>query len=331
MNVYYGNFGLGNWAWPECFERHSIAVMDDLSVHPFWQRGDKEGYQAKAMQVLKGRNGKPATKRTASYWYNLNSILMETSGDVWIHHDSDRIWWTVSTEEEPDSEIIKKPDPTQAVGPMIVYYKRCLPWSSQDKTGRPLRWDSTHANARSFLATPGTFSKLSADHAEYALAMIAGNDMSHWHRRPDWIAADPHYSDREPKKRSAEEIAAFRIRQAAERMVQTAWDTAMQSGKTTVSVAKVKRFDFPSKEAAEAYTTELVKKYGERCALTGIKMLAEDDFSDHQLHFSLDRIDSSKHYEPGNLQVVCKFVNRWKSTTDNDEFKRLISLISRQE
>ena len=327
MNVYYGNLGRGNWAWQECLQRHSIAVMDDLRVHPFWKRGDREGYSAEAMRVLKGRNGKPATQGTATYWYNLNSILMETSGDVWIHRDWDRIWWTISTTERPDWEIGKNPELSQSEAPMIVYYKRCLPWSSQDKTGRPLRWELTHAQARKFLASPGMFSKLTADHAAYALAMIEGNDLSHWHRRPDWIAADPRYNDRRPKTPSAEEIAAFRIRQAAERMVQAAWDTTMQSGKTRVSEAKLKLFDFPSREAAQEYIVELIKKRGERCALTGIKMLPEDDLSDHQLHYSLDRIDSSKHYESGNLQVVCKFVNQWKNTTNNEEFQRLIDLV----
>lgn len=327
MKVYYGNFGIGNWAWPKCLDRHSIAVMDDARVHPFWERGDRAGYASESMRLLKGRNGKSATQRTASYWFNLNSILADTSGDVWIHRAGDQIWWTISSSDMPEKEIEEKPYASYADGPLIVCYKRCLPWSKTDKAGTPLRWESTHAEARKFIASPGTFSNLSADHAKYALAMIAGKSLSHWHQRPDWIAADPHYKDRQPKKRRADEIAAFRIQQAAARMVQTAWDTANQSGKTTGSVVKVKRFGFPSKEAAQAYTADLLKKQRERCALTGIKMLPEDDFTDHQRHFSLDRIDSAKHYEPGNLQVVCKFVNLWKGSEDDKEFRRLLALV----
>lgn len=45
------------------------------------------------------------------------------------------------------------------------------------------------------------------------------------------------------------------------------------------------------------------------------------------MHHSLDRIDSNGHYEKDNLQVVCKFANRWKSASDNGEFKRLIEII----
>lgn len=42
---------------------------------------------------------------------------------------------------------------------------------------------------------------------------------------------------------------------------------------------------------------------------------------------SLDRIDSSRHYAPGNLQVVCRFANFWKGASDNEEFRRLIRLL----
>jgi hypothetical protein len=46
-----------------------------------------------------------------------------------------------------------------------------------------------------------------------------------------------------------------------------------------------------------------------------------------QLRCSLDRIDSSRHYEPGNLQVVCKSINMWKCAMENEEFKRLLVLL----
>jgi hypothetical protein len=42
---------------------------------------------------------------------------------------------------------------------------------------------------------------------------------------------------------------------------------------------------------------------------------------------SLDRINSDGHYERGNLQVVCQFVNFWKGATENEEFQRLLALL----
>ena len=48
---------------------------------------------------------------------------------------------------------------------------------------------------------------------------------------------------------------------------------------------------------------------------------------DDQCRYSLDRIDSSKHYESGNLQEVCKFINKWKGAMANEDFRRLMELV----
>jgi hypothetical protein len=53
----------------------------------------------------------------------------------------------------------------------------------------------------------------------------------------------------------------------------------------------------------------------------------DDEPGDDQCRYSLDRIVSSKHYEPGNLQLVCKFVNQWKGAMADEEFIRLIALL----
>jgi len=52
---------------------------------------------------------------------------------------------------------------------------------------------------------------------------------------------------------------------------------------------------------------------------------------DSELFCSLDRIDSDGHYEAGNLQVVCRFANRWKGSSDDDNFRRIIALIKEFE
>jgi hypothetical protein len=64
-----------------------------------------------------------------------------------------------------------------------------------------------------------------------------------------------------------------------------------------------------------------------RCALTGILFNFIGPGADKNLYPSLDRIDSNGHYEAGNLQVVCQFVNFWKGDGDNSEFQRLLMLV----
>ena len=64
-----------------------------------------------------------------------------------------------------------------------------------------------------------------------------------------------------------------------------------------------------------------------RCALTGLLFQFIGPDADKNLLPSLDRIDSAGHYETGNLQVVCQFINFWKGDSDNAEFQGLLMLV----
>ncbi|MER9306663.1 hypothetical protein [Mesorhizobium sp. M0496] len=61
-----------------------------------------------------------------------------------------------------------------------------------------------------------------------------------------------------------------------------------------------------------------------RCALSGIPFDFGGSDADKALMPSVDRIDSDGHYEDGNLQIVCRFINAWKSDSDDEEFRRLL-------
>lgn len=86
-----------------------------------------------------------------------------------------------------------------------------------------------------------------------------------------------------------------------------------------------------TRDELEATIAGLLDIQGNRCALTGIPFQFHESRADKNLLPSLDRIDSNGHYEVGNLQVVCQFINFWKSDTDNDEFARLLMLVRGQE
>ncbi len=77
----------------------------------------------------------------------------------------------------------------------------------------------------------------------------------------------------------------------------------------------------------EKRIASLLDLQGNRCALTGIPFQFIGPAADKNLLPSLDRIDSGGHYETGNLQVVCQFINFWKSDSDNAEFQRLLMLV----
>lgn len=77
----------------------------------------------------------------------------------------------------------------------------------------------------------------------------------------------------------------------------------------------------------EKLIASLLDLQDNRCALTGIPFQFLGPGADKSLLPSLDRIDSAGHYEVGNLQVVCQFINFWKGDSDNADFQRLLMLV----
>lgn len=320
MRVYIANFGKENWAWRNCLTRSALVVMDDERVHPFWQRGDREGYIQQAQKVLRIASGGPVIKPVASRWFNLNTIFMETVGDLWIHREKEELWWTNSIDKAPEVEVIDDPKPHAGTVRIFVYYRPCSGWSDRNKKGGLLRWQGLHPRAKEFLFTEGTFQQLSNDHAAYAIALIEGNDLSSWHAKPEWR------TKADNAKRSPVTYFDSR-RKTIVRMAMTALATAAQGGDISITIKKNKEFGFRDQYDLEKHIDELLASQDGLCALTGLRMLFDDDDGDPELRCSLDRIDSTRHYERSNLQIVCKFANRWKGSSDNDAFIALIERI----
>lgn len=111
------------------------------------------------------------------------------------------------------------------------------------------------------------------------------------------------------------------------RMIANAKGAANQSGSESVTVHKHKEVRFESDELFEDYLEQLHEAQAGLCALSDLPLL-RDGMEGHKEHsMSLDRIDSNGHYEAGNLQIVCRFINRWKSDSDNEEFNQLLEAV----
>lgn len=70
-----------------------------------------------------------------------------------------------------------------------------------------------------------------------------------------------------------------------------------------------------------------------KCALTGLKLSLRADLhtskeGSKEIDASLDRIDSSKGYEPTNIQWVHKIVQIMKNRWSNDEYVRFCHLVA---
>lgn len=112
----------------------------------------------------------------------------------------------------------------------------------------------------------------------------------------------------------------------ARRMVKTAEQTTNASnGQAVLKTIKNKDNAFASQERFSQYVVDLLDRQEFRCAITGLPIHPDNlPNVDDEMKASLDRIDSNGHYEPGNLQVVCKFINRWKGAGQNSHFLTLM-------
>lgn len=320
MKVFIANFGRENFAWPLCLARGTIATMNDVAVQGFWEAGDREGYIQNRMMIDKTAAGKTPTRPVASRWFNLMTTIVQSEGDMWIHREKDRIWWTVSRSRQATFEPIKEPIGQGRGRDMIICHKPCNPWSDQNRKGNRLEWAGLHPKAQEFLFTEGTLQQLRPDNAEFARALIEGSDLAPWYSRPEWKA--------KIARRQKHPGTTFNPRQRAVwRMAATAKGTVnFSNGQKVLKTIKNKDLRIPEHELIPFLEALLAEQDG-LCAITGLRLQYDGDEDDGEMLCSLDRIDSDGHYERDNLQIVCRFVNRWKSSSNDREFRRLIGVV----
>jgi hypothetical protein len=319
VKVFIANFGRGNYEWANCRARATVATMNSHDVHGFWMSGDRDRYVDHCLRHGITAAGIKPTKPVASRWFNLMTIISESARDIWIHREKDQLWWTMSRDDPPT--IMPDVDPTlKGDQRVFVCHKPCEPWSDANRAGNRLSWNGLHPKAKEFLFTEGTLQQLRDENAAYAIALINGDALSLWHNTTIWQA--------KVARTGKNPAISFNARQKSVwEMANTARATATQAnGQQVLRTIKNKevRFNDP---AFEQYIDALIASQDGLCALTDIKLQFRGDHEDEELLCSLDRIDSDGHYEEGNLQIVCRFANRWKSDRKDEEFRRLIGVV----
>lgn len=323
MKTFIANFGPANVLWPECLKRPSVATFEDADLRPLWEAGDREAYIEKCMATRTTVRGIKPTRPVASRWFNLATIITTTANDLWIHREKDELWWTMSLPGEVIVEERPAFHPNSVVPTVFVLHKPAAPWSNKTRTGARLDWKALHPKAREFLFTEGTLQQPVEDNAAYAHAFIDGASLEKWHSKTDWK------TKADATRRGI--VTMFDAkRKAVVRMAMTAFNTAAQSnGQQVVRTVKNKEVRFSTQLELERYVDSLVEAQEGLCAITELPLGFDGEADDLEMLASLDRIDSNGHYEVGNLQVVCRFVNRWKSDSNDAEFRRLIAVVQR--
>ncbi|WP_377828794.1 hypothetical protein ACFKHW_37635 [Bradyrhizobium lupini] len=129
----------------------------------------------------------------------------------------------------------------------------------------------------------------------------------------------------EGKSSGAVRYASARTRSIYE-MAMNAAAAAAQSGKEVQQTYKEKQMHYQQQELM-GVIEDLINKQAGLCALTQLPLQWKGEAEDAAMLASLDRIDSDGHYASGNLQVVCRFANQWKSKSPDGEFRRLLGIV----
>ena len=121
----------------------------------------------------------------------------------------------------------------------------------------------------------------------------------------------------------------LRIRRARRRAVRRMAAVARRTAAASMSEPRLQRpkhktIDLYGEEL-EQHILELLVDQDGLCKITGFPLQYDGASSDREMLCSLDRIDSDEGYRRGNLQIVCNFINRWKSNEGDANFRRLIA------
>lgn len=215
--------------------------------------------------------------------------------------------------------------------PGLVFHRPLVGgWRRTSIGGAPL--SNLHPKARDLAINMATLNRVQTD-ADYFRALILDADTAEWEAQPDWVVkartvkggwfpknraallAERHRAAVTPMVREAADHFEAEIRRMASAALHTA---AYANGQTVLATVKTKDITF-SREELEEEIAALMRRQGNRCALTSYQF--REASPNPHLRPSLDRKDSSVGYVPGNLQVVTRAANFFKSASDEVDWR----------
>ena len=322
MKVYIANFGRENLLWPICCERNVVLTYEDEDAWAVRQKGDRTAFIEYCVASKVAARGVKPTRALASRWFNLVEIVTSSSGDLWVHREKEQLWWTTTLGGPAVTTNERATWSSPSTANVYITAKPAEPWRNVNGLGSKLTWSGIHPKARQFLYTEATLQELSRDHSSYAHALVDGSSLTGWHERVDWNV-------RAMESGHGAVISLGAKDRTVARMVAGAMETVRASGPPSLKIPKRKSMTFGNEHEFVDYVDSLVEAQEGLCALTDLPLQFDGEQSDSALLYSLDRIDSDGPYGPGNLQLVCRFVNGWKSDQPDDEFRRLMNMVRR--
>lgn len=260
---------------------------------------------------------------------NIETFCSLPDDTLVVHWDAkkDRLFWGISG----DAYERAREEPNDYGQTMYILHRGLVGgWRSTSLAGDALT--DIHPRARDYAVNRATINRVIGE-AGYFRALIRDEDTTSWEQQADWREKAKAAGWR-PKDKTAlraarrkktitpeiEEAAAHVLDEIEEikRMAATAVHTAAYAnGQTVLTTVKNKDIGF-TREEIEEEIARLLKDQGHCCALTGYDF-RQGNTNPH-LKMSLDRKDSDKGYVEGNLQVVTRAANFYKSASDEKDW-----------
>lgn len=313
----------------EAIDRGAMVFGVDADFHAAVLGGDEDEIRrvGRRIKTDESPNGNSSDNAIATWRGTITNFRTLPRHTLVIHWEAHlhRLQWGLTGE----GVILDREDVDNWNQPGFVFHRPLEGgWQKNSVGGVPL--SDIHPRARPFAINIATLSRVQTD-AEYFRALIMDRDTTEWETRPGWaeLAAQKGWH---PKNRTA--ILTTRRKQSssplvrdtadyfveeARRMAITAFQTvSYANGQTVLTIVKNKESGFATREELEEEIAALLKGQGNCCALTHHKFVV-DELNPH-LRPSLDRKDSSRGYVPGNLQVVTRAGNFFKSASDENDW-----------
>lgn len=312
--IFIAMTGDGNELWADCLQRNVVALGYDKPYFDAWNAGDRDEFLRLEMKAAQKGATESDVRGRATTWFNRATRIAESENDVWLHRAGNDLYWSTTTDADP---IFEEYDGK------VMIAKPVTSWSRRNRRTVALTWNSIHPKAKDYLTTQqAVFRVADPMMTEYIEALVGGGDLSRWHDLPDWKARLG--ADKGKTLGNNVELSELVL----SRMMMTIRDTVRNAkGQQVLRTLKDKRL-LCSEPEMKAHLAELMVRQEGLCAITRLPLHVDgQEDLDYDMLASVDRIDSNGHYEPKNVQLVCRFVNFWKCSQENGKFMELLDKV----
>ena len=327
-DVYKMSLGKSSRYEQEALSSGNLVFQSEAALHEAVLKEDKAailhaGSQVRNDKYPRGGADEPAVR----VWrQSIETFRSLPKNALIVHWEAVRghLHWGLTDNEF----FLAREEPSDWGRPGMVFHRPLQGgWRKTSVAGVSLT--GLHPTAKSLSINRATLNRVQTS-PEYFKALIADADTTPWESLPDW-KANAVANGWIPKNRAAildrirkatstplvKEVANF-FEAEVKRMASTALQTAAYAnGQTVIATIKSKVCGF-TRDELEAEIHALLKIQDGLCALTGFEFKVGSP--NPHLRASLDRKHSDLGYVPGNLQVVTRAANFYKSASDEADW-----------